>query len=282
MKESLSSKIRVPDGSPVEQAASRVTHLGIGAHQDDLEVFAYHGIEACYEDDSQWFAGVTVTNGSGSARAGPYEDYSDEQMQRVRHDEQNAAAKMGRYALQAQLGYSSGVVKDASASSELVDELEDLLRCCRPETLYLHNPADKHDTHIAVLTRSLEALRRLSPEERPKRIYGCEVWRDLDWLDDRAKVMLQVDRYPELAKRLIAVFESQVAGGKDYVQATLGRRRANATYYQSHRVDQARAYTVAMDLKPLVEASELDVAGFAARHVERFKDDVVERIRRFR
>jgi hypothetical protein len=60
----------VPDGQPVGKALKRITHLGIGAHQDDLEFMAFHGILACFASDEQkWFGGVTCTNGSRAARA---------------------------------------------------------------------------------------------------------------------------------------------------------------------------------------------------------------------
>ncbi|MDQ8181512.1 PIG-L family deacetylase [Pelagicoccus sp. SDUM812005] len=270
----------IPDGVSLQAAQARVTHMGIGAHQDDLEIFAYHGIAACYRSASNWFAGVTVTDGGGSAREGLYRDYTDEQMKEVRHREQNRAAKMGGYSFQSQLGVPSKVVKDAEASSALVDELYALLDACRPHTLYLHNPADKHDTHIAVLARSLEALRRLPAERRPERVYGCEVWRDLDWLDDAYKIALPVDEHPILARDLVAVFESQVAGGKDYVNATLGRRHANATFYQSHSVDEASGYTFAMDLGPLLLDESLSVQDFVRGHLDRFRTDVLERIQK--
>lgn len=271
----------VPDGVSLQAAQARVTHMGIGAHQDDLEIFAYHGISACCRSEANWFAGVTVTDGGGSARVGPYRDFTDEQMKAVRHREQNDAAKLGGYSFQSQLGFSSKEVKDTAASAALVDELHELLDSCRPHTLYLHNPADKHDTHVAVLGRCLEALRRLPPEQRPARVYGCEVWRDLDWLDDAAKVALPVDDYPALARDLVAVFASQVAGGKDYVAATLGRRHANATFYQSHVVDAAKGYTFAMDLGPLVADEGLDIAAFVRAYLDRFGVDVLERIKRF-
>ena len=50
------------------EALARVTHLGIGAHQDDLEFMAFHGILQCFHSETDWFGGVTCTNGSGSAR----------------------------------------------------------------------------------------------------------------------------------------------------------------------------------------------------------------------
>ena len=62
------AEILVPDGVPVAEALKRITHLGIGAHQDDLEFMAFHGVLTCYHSDTQWFGGVTCTNGGGSAR----------------------------------------------------------------------------------------------------------------------------------------------------------------------------------------------------------------------
>ena len=271
----------VPDEKPLAAAMARVTHMGIGAHQDDLEIFAYHGIAACYRKTDRWFAGVTVTDGGGSARTGPFASFSDEEMKAVRLKEQREAARIGEYALQAQLGFPSSAVKDKEDSAELVDQLEFLLRHCRPDTLYIHNPADKHDTHIATLARCIEALRRLMPEERPKRVYGCEVWRDLDWVADELKIALPVDAFPGLAAKLITVFESQVAGGKDYVQATLGRRRANATFFDPRTIDQATAYTFALDLAPIVERSDLSLHDFTIELVDAFREDVRKRIQRF-
>lgn len=271
-------KYYVPDGLDLKAAMRRATHLAIGAHQDDLEIFAYHGIAECYGSDEQWFAGVTVTDGGGSARVGTYQDFTDEEMKAVRHDEQNRAAEIGKYAFQAQLGYPSKTVKQAEGAEVLVKELSELITACSPKVLYLHNPADKHDTHIAVLTQCIEALRTVPLESRPEKIYGCEVWRDLDWVDDESTIALPVDRYPDLAKKLIAVFESQVVGGKDYVSATLGRRAANATYFDSHSVDAANGFTYALDLSPFIEDDALTLEQYILPYLDRFKVDVLKRI----
>ena len=59
------ASIFIPDGKPQSEALSLVTHLGIGAHQDDLEFMAFHGILACFARDDQWFGGVTCTDGAG-------------------------------------------------------------------------------------------------------------------------------------------------------------------------------------------------------------------------
>ena len=281
MNSSLFEKIYVPDRRSIADAIERTTHLAIGAHQDDLEIFAYHGIENCLDSEEHFFSGITVTNGSGSARMGKYQDYTDIQMQEVRHEEQKEAARIGRYSFQAQLGYPSSIVKDRSQSNGLVAELAELIEGASPEILYLHNPADKHDTHIAVLHRCLEAVLRVPTAKRPATIYGCEVWRDLDWLDDSEKVALPVGRLPELERKLIAVFDSQVMGGKDYVSAAIGRRRAHGTYFKSHEVDQAIGYTYALDLTPLIEDPLISLSEFVEGKIVTFMHDVAERIQRF-
>src|SRR5881275_937002 len=91
------AEIFVPDRVSAGEALKRITHLGIGAHQDDLEFMAFHGILECYASDDQWFGGVTCTNGSGSSRSGVYKSFSDAQMMEIRRREQNAAAVVGRY-----------------------------------------------------------------------------------------------------------------------------------------------------------------------------------------
>ena len=103
------AEVFVPDGKPADVALKRITHLGIGAHQDDLEFMAFHGILECFASDNKSFGGVTCTNGSGSARTGPYANFTDAQMMEVRRGEQRAAAIVGRYGLMVQLEVTSSL-----------------------------------------------------------------------------------------------------------------------------------------------------------------------------
>ena len=148
----------------------------------------------------------------------------------------------------------------------------------KPDVVYTHNPADRHDTHIGVMLSLVSAVRRLPSENRPNTVYGCEVWLDLDWLPDPEKVALDVSAHEGLAAALVGVFDSQVAGGKRYDLATLGRRRANATYYQSHEIDMADQLWFAMDLSPLVRDDTLDVISYVGDLLDRFGDDVRQRL----
>jgi LmbE family N-acetylglucosaminyl deacetylase len=273
--------IFTPDGSAPEAALARVTQLCVAAHQDDIEIMAHAGIAECYENAGRAFGGVVVTDGAGSPRAGVYARMSDDEMRAVRRGEQRRAAALGRYAIQLQLAHPSADVKAPERAAGLRADLDKIFAGCAPETVYLHNPADKHDTHVAVLRRCLEALRALPPGRRPRRVLGCEVWRGLDWLADADKVALDAGPQPGLAAELLQCFDSQIAGGKRYDLATLGRRAANATFHTSHATDRLDAVTWAVDLTPLVRDETLDVAAFTLAHIERLRADVAARLGRF-
>ncbi len=271
--------IFTPDGTPPEQALARTTHLAVVAHQDDIECMAHEGIAACYERPGRYFTGVVVTNGAGSSRTGRYASYTDAQMREVRRQEQRRAAEIGKYNLQVQLAHPSAGVKVAGDAG-VASDLRALFGRTRPEVVYLHNPADKHDTHVGVFLRCLEALRSLPGESRPRRVLGCEGWRDLDWLLDADKVVLDAGQRPELALPLLAVFDSQIGGGKRYDLAIIGRRAANATMLNPHQTDVLTAATWAMDLAPLLADDTLSVRDFTQGFIDRLRADVAARIAR--
>jgi LmbE family N-acetylglucosaminyl deacetylase len=271
------AELFVPDGQEPSRALARTTHLAVSAHQDDLEIMAYHGIQACFQREDHWFLGVVVTDGAGSARAGRYRDYTDDQMKSVRRKEQKKAAVVGEFGACVLLDYPSSAVKKAS-DPRVVDDLAELFRAARPEVVYIHNLADKHDTHVAVALRTLAALRRLPMEQRPTKLLGCEVWRDLDWLKDADKAPLDVSGQENLQAALLGVFDSQISGGKRYDLATLGRRKAHATYQASHGLDETTGLTFAMNLTPLLQDDALDSLAFTLAFIDRFKAEVMDRI----
>jgi LmbE family N-acetylglucosaminyl deacetylase len=268
------AEIFVPDDKPVADALSRITHLGIGAHQDDLEFMAFHGILECFASNTKWFGGVTCTNGSGSARTGAYEQYSDMEMMTVRRKEQNNAAIVGQYGVMIQLDYPSNAVKSPT-DSLLKNDLKEILAATRPEVVYTHNPADKHDTHVGVVVAALQAMREMMPSQLPKRVIGCEVWRNLDWLPDDEKVVMDVSGHDNLAAALNGVFDSQITGGKRYDLATYGRRSANATFFESHATDKANQVIFGIDLTPLTKDDlNVDVRDYVCGFIDRFRADV--------
>ena len=269
--------ILVPDGLELQGALKRTSHLGIIAHQDDLEITAFHGILQCYGLPEKWFSGVVCTDGAGSPRSGIYADYSNEEMQQVRLQEQHTAARIGKYAAILQLAYPSKIVKDP-ADTNLGQDLYEILKVTSPQVVYTHNPADKHATHVGVLSAVLKAIRMLSPEQRPQTLYGCEAWRDLDWMPDNRKVVLEVGGRDNLAAALIGVFDSQIAGGKRYDLATLARRCANATFLESHVTDVFEAATYAMDLTPVIRDDSLDIVEYVSELIEEFRSSVTQQL----
>ena len=270
----------VPDGKSIEEALTRTTHMGIGAHPDDLEIMAFHGILECYMKKQKRFLGVIITDGAGSPSDNLYSSYTDEEMRRVRRAEQKKAAVLGEYSGIVLLDYPSSVVKDAKDLATKED-LKKIIVAAKPSYIYTHNLADKHDTHVAVAVRAIQALRELPEEVHPQKIYGCEVWRDLDWIVDSDKVVFDVGAHENLAAALTGVFDSQISGGKRYDLATIGRRRANATYYESHSTDITTAMIYVMELTPLIKNPQLDMVEYVADYINRFNQEVSTRLRKF-
>ncbi len=220
---------------------------------------------------------MVVTDGRGSPRDDLYKSYNDEEMRVVRFKEQKKAAVVGEYAAQIMLDYPSKIIKDVSQLDPVTD-LANLMLAAQPQIVYTHNPADKHDTHVAVCLRTIAAVRSLPAASRPKKVYGCEVWRALDWMLDRDKVPFDLTAHENLQAALLGVFDSQIAGGKRYDLASMGRRRANATYFESHGVDQTLGLSFGMDLTPLISDPTLEVGEFVEAHIRRFAEDVKDRL----
>jgi LmbE family N-acetylglucosaminyl deacetylase len=267
------AEVFVPDGLPAEEALMRTTHLCIAAHQDDIEIMAPQPILECYQHSDKWFTGVVVTDGRGSPRNGIYAKFSDEEMRLTRLKEQRKAAVIGEYAALVMLDYPSKRVKDGG-DSDVLEDITALLEATNPRIVFTHNLADKHATHIGVAVKVIEALRRSAVNSHIDYLYGCEVWRGLDWLMDDEKVVLDCSSQNNLQTALLGIFDSQISGGKRYDLATMGRRVANATYYASHEVDYATGLAFAMDLTPLVRNPGLRIQEYVLAHIDHFAQDV--------
>lgn len=273
MKLNKSARIFVPGGGNADEIISQVTHLAISAHQDDIEIMSYSGIEECFGKKDKWFAGVAVTNGGGSPRAGLYAGVSDEEMMEIREAEQNTAATVGGYLAMFHLKYESSAVKDGSFTG-VVQDLSEIILAAKPDVIFTHNPADRHDTHVAVTLRVIGALRALRGIYSPKKLYGMEVWRGLDWCGD--KVTFDTSGHPNLAEALLGVYDSQICGGKRYDLATLGRRSANATFSESHGVDEVSSGSFGIDMTSLIEGES--IGAFILKKIDAFRDDVEKRL----
>ena len=60
----------------------------------------------------------------------------------------------------------------------------------------------------------------------------------------------------------------------------LGRRRANATFFESHAADRADSIALAINLTPLVRDESLDIAAYVDGMIGRFRDDAVGKLQR--
>ena len=273
MKLNDKSIVYIPDGIEQSKALSRTTHLCIAAHQDDIEFMAFSPIAECFGNKDKYFCGVVTTDGAGSPRNGLYANYTDEDMKVIRIIEQKKAACVGEYTAQILLGYSSKQVKDKNNDQVVKDYIE-ILKATKPEHVYIHNLADKHETHVATAVKAIKAMRKLNDKDKPKKVYGCEVWRDLDWMNDDEKILLDCSSHQNLARALSSVFDSQIVGGKRYDVAVEGRRLANATFGQSHSCDEYQALNYAMDLTPLIYDERIDITEYVTGYIKRFSESV--------
>ena len=279
MLHNTNAEIYIPNGTAEKEALAKTTHMAISAHQDDIEIMAYDGIAKCFHAKDSRFFGVVVTNGAGSPRNGVYGDCTDEAMQLIRRKEQKVAADIGDFQGVALLDYSSKQTKDTQDTC-VMEDIKTLIIQARPDVIYTHNLADKHDTHVAVAINVIKALRELPKEYHPRALYGCEVWRGLDWMLDEDKVAFDVDKYPNIASALLEVFDSQVSGGKRYDLATVGRRLANATYAASHDTDDCKSVSYAMDMTPLMKDKDTNIATYVKYFLDRLNNDIADRIQK--
>jgi len=272
----------VPDGATQEEAMRRAPILAIGAHPDDIEILAIPGILDGIRAGGNKLFGVVATNGGGSLRTGEYANLSYLDMRDIRVREQKQAAVIGRYAGVVLLNYESSEMKD-SRNGHPDEDLRAVITGVKPETVYLHNPFDRHDTHVAVCLRSIAAFRAVTAATgwMPKKMYGCEVWRGLDWLVHCDRTALPVHDPDHLADQLIKVYHSQMIHENHYDLAARGRRIANATYQESHSLGSEHEMAFTVDLLPLLEDPAIPVADFVRHTIDRFRADAVSRLERF-
>jgi LmbE family N-acetylglucosaminyl deacetylase len=273
------AELFIPDGRAQGEALSRTTHMGIVGHPDDLEILAWPGIRDCFGRSDRWFCGVVVADGAASPRTGGYGAVPDAEMRVVRRREQRKAAQLGEYGAVALLDFTSPELK-APGREAVIRDISELLVAARPGVLYTHNLADRHDAHVAAALAVIEACRGLPEKDRPRRVLGGEVWRDLDWLSGDDRVAEDAAGLEHLAAGLIGAFDSQVSGGKRYDRAVLARRTAHATFHESHAADRTTALAFAMDLTPLVTDASLDPSAFLKGLIGHFAAEVGDRLGR--
>ena len=270
------ARVFVPDRSPENIALSRTTHLGIGAHPDDLEFFGWHPILECFQDKNLWYSGVIASDGRSCPRAGQYASFSDEEMVKVRFKEQQHAAVTGEYSALVHLLHSETGEVMGGSPRPLVEDLKRVIEASRPNHIITHNLADSHPHHLVVCMSAITALREL--EYRPQSFYGGEIWRGLDWMTTVDKLVFDVSDHQNLSNALMGVYDSQITGGKRYDLATAGRKRANATYYDPLRSDTTSALEYGMNLMPLLLHPHLNPDEYVASLIANFQKEITGRL----
>jgi len=276
------AEIFVPDGVSFEEAMSRSTVMAIGAHPDDMEIMAIPGILKGRQEGGSRFFGVVATNGGNTQRTGDYTGLSLLDMRETRAGEQKASAVSGQYSAVVLLGYESVEMKDIHDSRPDADFMQ-LIDGVRPDVLYLHNPFDRHDTHVAVCMRAIGALRKIAASSgwMPHAVYGCEVWRSLDWMIHGDLLSLPVDDPTNLSEVLIGHFKSQYAHERRYDLAIQGRRQVNAMHQEAQSPGLHTEIEYAVDLLPLVREEDLRLEDFTRRVLDHFAADILSRVERF-
>lgn len=236
----------------LQEALRAATHLAVVAHPDDLEILASPGISDCYALADKHFIGIVVTDGAGAPRL----EGAAEDLIRKRQLEQKRAAELGAYGATVMLNHPSQSLKPGPNTS-FVEQLKELFSLCCPQYIYTHSLFDRHLTHQAVSVHLLKVLREL---EYKGPVYGVEVWGSLDWLPDSLRVALPVSK-PDLVERLISCHQSQLAV-KNYAKATLGRMLANATFWESDRLDQYSHLLWAENLGEAITKTHLSLSKY--------------------
>lgn len=272
------AELIIPAPNPASQdvqaallALKQTTHLAIGAHPDDNEIMAYSGIAECYRS-SYRFVGVVITDGAGGTKEGPYAGMSDQELASVRVQELKKAAVLGDFLALFYFNYTSAELK-STRRADVTQDLVRILDAVRPRVVYVHNLFDEHDTHVAAVLRSIEALRELRHVHTPDVVYGCQVSGSLDWFPE--KVRLDVSKHPAIARQILHIFESQSENNRSYPWATLCRREADAIFDRQNK-QGPRAIWYAMNLTMLVTDPSIQLGEFIGQKIDEFR---LQRIR---
>ncbi len=267
-----------PQGLDLPKALSRSQVIAVGAHPDDLEFMCLSAIERARQGtEEEGFFGLIVSNGLGSPRGDGLQDYSDEQFTELRRQEQREAAKLSGFCGVLQLNYPSSKVKDSS-DDQLRTELKLIWMASPVRSVFTHSPFDRHATHRATCMHVLSTLKTLPKTRRPRLVIGCEVWRSLDWVPEKYKRFLPVKSTEPQMRSLFSIYQSQISGAKNYVDAVIGRKRCNATFREAHSRDAYEFCEVGIDLTSIV-SGKTSLQGYAEKVLSDFRTEIRREIK---
>lgn len=245
------------------RALRNAKQLSAGAHPDDAEIMAGPMMLKASEEN-QWLT-LILTNGAASNNSlnEEFKDLTPEELTLRRQREQRQASAYAKVPL-IMCKFPSPAVTGDMGEETLAGVRETLSKLFASmtslETVYAHQPFDKHATHKVSFARTIEALRTLSDERlNAIEVKGMEVWGSLDVCDHRIrKIQIRNKQILRDWQTLIAFYESQIAGqGRDYSLATIERAQGHAGYQtHPHGANPAEALLLAAELSDLVRDKE--------------------------
>lgn len=271
-----SAEIFARDSSEIYAVLKRTTSLAIAAHQDDVEIMAFKGVLEARNRPDEYFTALICTDGAGSAREKKFKKTDAQELKNIRKIEQKNAAEKGNYNALIMLDHKSVEIKDKN-NQNLFSDFEKIFAVINPKTVYTHNLADAHDTHVAVAVKTIKFLKSLPDNKKPLKVYGCEVWRSLDWLPMEDKTVFDVGGNDNFLKELLGCFESQNTV-KNYIKGTAGRFNSNAVF--SNTEINSDCLSFALDLTPLIYQNT-DISDYICSYIEKFKKEVTGKIKKF-
>lgn len=255
----------------------KISHLAIGAHPDDVEIFAFNAIQQCYKSEDKHFAAVICSNGSGAPAYGKFKEKSKNEIVQIRNEEQQKAAQIGQYTGLVHFNQESETLKQGNAV--FIKDLKVLLEFLKPEYIYTHSPFDDHKTHRCTLRACLQALKMIEDKSWLKGLFACEVWGSLDWLPKQYKYVLGENKSEDLQMRLLECFYSQNIGSqKRYDLGTIGRKLGNATFFESDKGNQYTHQSYAIDLSSVIKQDNVDVSNYCSQIVSDYHESIKSKL----
>lgn len=257
----------------LQAALARTTHVGVGAHQDDVEIMA--GPMLLKNKDS-WMT-VIVTDGAASKSVlnGVATDLTPRQLTDMRQREQREAAReTGTPVIQ--LKYPSAAVgghMGEGKREEAAFALGTLFAAMpRTQEVFGHNPIDKHATHLGVLAVQTAALRAAKPPQL-KNVYAMEVWGGLTGIPESQLSMFVVEDGKDLAaiNTLVGKYQSQIQGqGRDYAATTTARMVGHGGYVSNpHLSNPPVGMVIGLDITDFAKGESCDMGALAKELLER-------------
>ena len=201
------------------------TDLSCTAHQDDAEIENGIQILQAQRDPKKNFLNIIATDGASSksrlnradadAEGSKGKPFELQELPERRWREQRDASSASKTP-SIQLGYPSNAVNGLMGDgkkAEVVHILSGLFDSMpNLKDVFLHNPLDKHDTHLGVLACSVAAFRSMDSKDLPDNIVGMEGWGGLAGMPHGELVKFVTENKQDLEeiKGWISLYTSQL------------------------------------------------------------------------